>query len=526
MPGTTSSQQPPELPRTTASAELTIFNLDVVVTDSKGNPIHGLTADDFEVLHDRKPVRVTNFREEGGSRPAEAREAQRDSSAVPVAAPAPGTAEALAQIRPVRHLVLFFDRLDLPDPAERKEFFGAMKGLVRKALGPGDDAMVVTWDGSIRSVTPFSSDLAVLENAVDGAARRAVRRGTESWELERIFDDVEATMGAGLIPEVTMDLHLLETRAYQEAKAKAAAMRGVIAALAGMDGRKILVLCTRRFPRYAGSEFGGHGIDTKALRDSVINAANAGGVTLYPIDSRETEPGLPTAASPQRIDRIEPDQRILQDQMANLAVMAEKTGGIVAKIKEADSFGDRISRDLNSWYSLGYPAPAGASRSAAVSVRARNNQLLVRVRQSLVEKTPEEQMSERVLSHLFRQDPHAKIPITATAKAGPRVKGAFRVQVELKVPIGSLTLLPTAGGVKGAFSVFAAAVGPGGSFSEVGRQRRPFEIPRADIEKAKASHFTYEFAIDSSGPASRICVGVWDEAGQIAGFAIVSPTDS
>ena len=43
--------------------EVRITNLDVVVTDRSGNPITGLTKDDFEILEGGKPQTITNFSE-------------------------------------------------------------------------------------------------------------------------------------------------------------------------------------------------------------------------------------------------------------------------------------------------------------------------------------------------------------------------------------------------------------------------------------------------------------------------------
>jgi hypothetical protein len=42
--------------------------VDVTVTDPKGNPVHGLTRDDFTVKEDNKPQPIRSF-EEFGSKP-------------------------------------------------------------------------------------------------------------------------------------------------------------------------------------------------------------------------------------------------------------------------------------------------------------------------------------------------------------------------------------------------------------------------------------------------------------------------
>jgi VWFA-related protein len=43
--------------------------VDVSVTDDKGNPVHGLTRDDFTVLEDKKPQPIRSFQEFGSEAP-------------------------------------------------------------------------------------------------------------------------------------------------------------------------------------------------------------------------------------------------------------------------------------------------------------------------------------------------------------------------------------------------------------------------------------------------------------------------
>ncbi|HEX8154352.1 MAG TPA: hypothetical protein VF698_14555, partial [Thermoanaerobaculia bacterium] len=48
--------------------DVRVINVDVVVTDRKGNPITGLTKDDFEILENGVPKVITNFYEVEGNR--------------------------------------------------------------------------------------------------------------------------------------------------------------------------------------------------------------------------------------------------------------------------------------------------------------------------------------------------------------------------------------------------------------------------------------------------------------------------
>ena len=67
LAGFSAAQTPAQAPRVTASAELTLFNLDVVVTTPAGDAVHGLKAEDFEVRHGGKTIKLTNFHEVRGT---------------------------------------------------------------------------------------------------------------------------------------------------------------------------------------------------------------------------------------------------------------------------------------------------------------------------------------------------------------------------------------------------------------------------------------------------------------------------
>src|SRR5918995_5759626 len=56
----------------TDEIEVSLVNLEVVVTDKKGKSVSGLRREDFQVLEDGKPVEITNFYAETGPAPGSA----------------------------------------------------------------------------------------------------------------------------------------------------------------------------------------------------------------------------------------------------------------------------------------------------------------------------------------------------------------------------------------------------------------------------------------------------------------------
>src|SRR5262249_52447832 len=69
-PPPAAAQKPPEapIPPFTESVDVTVTNVDVFVTDSKGQRVTGLKADDFDVKQDGIPQKITNFYAVSGGR--------------------------------------------------------------------------------------------------------------------------------------------------------------------------------------------------------------------------------------------------------------------------------------------------------------------------------------------------------------------------------------------------------------------------------------------------------------------------
>src|SRR5690349_4759065 len=83
------------------SIEVRVANVDVVVTDRAGKPVHGLTKDDFELFENGKLQPITNFYELRET-PAEAAAAGGQVT-LPAATPPPADLQR-------RRVVIFIDQ--------------------------------------------------------------------------------------------------------------------------------------------------------------------------------------------------------------------------------------------------------------------------------------------------------------------------------------------------------------------------------------------------------------------------------
>lgn len=539
--GRAPAQPASDAPRVSASAEVSILGIDVVVTDRNGKPVHGLKASDFELLHGGKPVAITNFHEE-----RELAEAPRPAApdAASAAAPANPAPEA-ASVRPPRRIVVFLDRLYIPEPNRRRALFDGVKGLLAKSLaGPGDEAMVVSWGDSVRVVRSFTDDLVALDETLDAVARRVARLDSEANEIAELasrdfwFDSVAADPRVGTtVGSTELSREIAALQAYNTMKAKVTALRGLVALMAGMEGRKSLVLVAHHFGRHPGREYyvGPRGglvgfpqeRDGQPLLEELAAAANASGVTLYGIypydnvamvsaaDAASLNPSTSSGAYGSGTDAI------WMNEMAGLDFVTEKTGGTTAPHPgQLPRFLDQVAGDLGSFYSLGFPA-SGATRPGAVKVRVRREGLTARTRATVAERTAEQQLTDRALANLFAPDENSRIGISVVAGEAKPSGKKYRIPLEVRIPTGALVRLPGPAATHGKFSVFVVAATPKGGFSEVTRRRQTFEVKRGEEKKADGSHLTYTLEVESDAPAPRISLAVWDEIGGEAGFALV-----
>jgi VWFA-related protein len=523
-----------QAPRTSETIEVSIVNVDVVVTDGNGNRVTGLTAKDFEIRDGGKLQPITNFTEYRPATPAAAEGA-------PSAPPEP---------RAPRTVVLFIEPTRLP-PAEAKEIFDAMRALVRDTIGENDRAMVVSWDRrGDRSIVrqPFTSDRTAVETVL-GELELEHRRGRPDHaegflreqhealiEAERLEDTgsewMEETLGA--------DAYLNALRQLRSIQRKAGALQALMSSISAFEGRKVLVLSMRRFGAYAGAEYfpgaqvaeeRARELHTDKIHQALIRMANANNVVLYPVyPSGMDSPGISarvsgSASSAEGAPGAGRDLGVMQNELASLQNLAVRTGG-VATWGAAQIAGmlPRVADDLESYYSLGYRAAAQRKDVArAIAVRTRDPQYRVRTRAQVVEKSDATLMRERLMANLHGHLESKTIPIAVQFGAPAPMKGRKRWRLPLRIhfPMEALTFLPAGRNQAAAFSVLVM-VDTMASADEAHHQTQPLAIPAREIQEAKASNVTYDFVLEVDEHARAISVGIIDETAKTFGLRRVA----
>ena len=526
--------QPAEIPKLTETMDIRVINVDVVVTDKKGNPVSGLTKDDFELYENGVPKKISNFYEVEGKK------------ALNVAiTPAPG-AQAEAQVAAAkeeipenmrRRIIFYIDNLSLA-PFNRNRVFKEMKEFAKNTLRPGDEAMIATFNRSMKIRLPFTRDTGAIQTTLDmiaGESAMGLSNRSESRDVMKRIQDA-----------TNYDEAVAQARSYAESvnhdlRQSVDSIDALMSTLAGVEGKKVLVLTTEGFQMQPGREMfylidevgrekgwqagstilEGMSFDAAQQIQNIAKTANANGITLYAIHAG----GLGAANEGMLAENDKPTpytvtQAALSNSTESLQLMADMTGGIASintnNFKQAFK---NIERDLQSYYSLGYRAGTErVDRQRNLDVRIKNRSYIVRNRQTFVEKSTFAEMNDRVIANLLYKVKANDLNILVKAGTPVPTEDLFRVPVEIQIPMEKLTLLPQGEAYMGGFSVYVAVANKLGDMSDVNRQTHQIRVPNSDYSKIKGKYYAYSLDLVMEPGPNRISVGVVDDVSNSTGF--------
>ncbi|MEA2344458.1 MAG: hypothetical protein QOF63_2627 [Thermoanaerobaculia bacterium] len=351
--------------------DVSVVNVDVTVTDRRGQPVAGLTRNDFEVFEDGKPQTITNFYlvENAGVHEA---------------------TNAAAETKPPeqrfrRKVLVLIDNRNTPKHA-RNEALAKLEQFIDAHFDDGRyDWSIATVDSRVHLVLPMTSDKRVLHSVV----QEIQRRGT-SLELRASIgrgDSAAAHMQSDLgTPDDTsgerirkqsqqfveqnknFDEEMRLTEQTMFAASSTAAIVEAARAFGSGEGRKMILLVTGHMPFGSvsplsrvgqGPTLGNH-VDNIArnnrqlttLRDHLIHEANASNTSFYIIDAEGLEPPSSDGKTYSSMGGLSPGSAA-QDHSAEYWLASETGGAYFPGNRMEQSF-EEFDRRAANFYSLGF----------------------------------------------------------------------------------------------------------------------------------------------------------------------------
>jgi VWFA-related protein len=512
-PPAVSSQKPPAEPAKPAPAspsdsshlppiservEVSVTNVDVIVTDSKGNRVPGLTREDFEVIQDGVPQAITNFYAVAGGKLL-----LEDGKTVPLDSPA-SEAEVPRELK-TRYIV-YIDNLNI-QPQNRNRMFKRLKEFISANVGPHAEAMVVTYNRSLKVKRRFTSEKGDVLNAIEQTEMETGGGTTLAGERRDAISQINDAQSE--------DQAIVIARSYSQSLRNdlvftVDAFKTSLNALAGVEGRKIFIYVSEGLPSSAGAELfdtiqkkfpGGRGtletldFDMNTRYASLVQAANANGVTIWALDASGLAADELVSAENRYMETRPSSFLMRQNTQAPLLMLAEQTGGMAAvNTNDWKESLDELSKDFSNFYSLGYRTTRAASdRPHVVEVKVKRKGLRVRSRKGLLEKSTETRTAEAVVASLFY--PRDENPLGVSVTLGeprPYDSENFLLPVRIAVPVGKLGLVPSGDRYEGQFFVYFVVLDALGKQSDLQVQRQAVSVPAKDFTTAQKKDFYYD----------------------------------
>lgn len=415
-PAPADGSQPATPAQPTFRVEANFVRVDVYPTNARGEPITDLTADDFEVLEDNKPQKVTQF-ERVALSTTTAREERRD----PVSAD-DGRRQAADPRR--RVYVIFLDTWHTDFGAVRAR--RPLVNMLERLIGPDDLFAVMTPDMDPRQITfarrtETISDM-LMKQTQWGMKDSIIRQHPEEQQLEMCFPEglpPPGCTGASRNANKGIASQLIRRRRENEVLD---ALEGLVRYLGGVrEERKALITVTTGYQMFEPKEdllrheecaappsMGGTGTGpdgrittntgraqsgsagamssiecaTTAAKYARLNnrqrfialtqEANRYNVSFYPFDTRGLaafDSNVGDRDERMVVDRGEwynketgtqpgtlmGDRASLNVRLDSLRLLAENTDGLaIINTNNLDAGAARIVQDLSSYYLLGY----------------------------------------------------------------------------------------------------------------------------------------------------------------------------
>ncbi len=516
------------------TVNVNVVNVDVYVTDSKGNRVKGLTRDDFQIFEDGRPMAITNFlaMDEGKPAPTGSPLLVVPNAETPAPAPEPPPAVPNAEDQRLV-LLIYIDNLNLR-PFNRNRVLKDLRVFLNTKLRRDDLVMLVSYDRSVHVRQPLTSDPSLVNSQLvelEKVSAQGTHADSERRDaLQRIEETNDPSEALGYARQYA------ESQ-YNDLAFSIDALRDIVNGLAGMPGRKAVVYVSDGLQLIVGQDVyqavqekfkdstgitSSFDYDTSRRFRELTASANANRVTFYTIDAAGLRSYSSISAENQTPGQgVFIDQIQIQNLQSSIRLMADETGGKALINSNTFLPGlEKIAEDFRTYYSLGYsPQHAGDGRYHEIKVKLKKKGLVARNREGYRDKSAETEMSDGTLAAL--SFPFQSNPLGVDIVFGNptrRSDGFFVVPVDVRIPLGKLVLIPRETESEAATRVFVAAQDTQGGVSEVQQAAVPIRVPNDQVSSIGGKYYTYTLSLLMRAGEQKVAVGLRDDVANASSF--------
>jgi VWFA-related protein len=505
----------PPAPVFSETVEVRVLDLDVDVTDSKGNPVPDLKREDFTVRIDGKAVPIEYF----------ARVDQGTIHAPDLSTASPD--QVLAAYRKgdeafvPRNFLIYVD-FGFLSPGVRERSLNALRDFVTR-LGPDDGARVVVFDRSPKVLADWTTSKESILSALSSLEKSGV--GMSRLQAERqalsLIDSSPRRRGGGR----SMIARQYGEEVGQEIERMLASMQQELVTLTPLNGKRAFLFVSGGFefqPGFVMSQYAGGGtpsLSAMNIRDvservtGLVQRANAEEISFYTVDGTGLTGEGATASNDDPLgSRPMVSFQARQDRQNGLQMLAVDTGGLALLNTNDFQRGlSRIYQAVSTYYTVGVTlSKLGGKGYQKVRVDVNRPGMTVLARRGFEPRPEAELVRDRARATMQTELAYSAIPLVLrTAPATPSGK-LFSLPITATLPASALTFVSNGDTAKASAAFYIGSSDDKGRMSDISRQEFTFELP---TEKTRGdAPLTFNATLQTKKGNYRIVVNVRDAA--------------
>jgi VWFA-related protein len=517
----------------TFSVDTKLVVVNVTVKDKSGRLVTNLKAEDFQILEDGVPQKMSVFERQDlstepmaplsfSSRPGTLEE----RAAAPAVIPGGASVTAQAARDPKRYqnkrlLGLFFD-LSSMQPADQARAYEAAIKYLQSQMTTGDMVSIMTFSTKFKTVVDFTDD---RESLIATLRRMNVGEGSDLAGLASTGADEGDDSGSFSADDTEFNVFNTDL--------KLTALEDAARKLAVYPEKKALI--------YFSSGVEKTGIENQSQLKATVNAAIRSNLSFYPVDARGLTALIPggdaSTASSKGTGILTGSKQgglkaSFNDSQETLYTLAEDTGGkALLDVNDLTLGIKQAQEDIRSYYMIGYyPTNANEDgkyrriqiRLAPTSALAkeakldyRNGYYAGKQFAKFTSTDKERQLQEA----LTLGDPVSELPLALEVDYFRVAKDRYFVPISVKLPGSSVGLAKKNGKQSTDLDFIGQVRDSAGKLVGGVRDQITVKLTDTDAEKLENRHLQYDTGLTlAPGNYSLLFLAREDQTGKMGTF--------
>jgi VWFA-related protein len=499
------AQNPDKLAPLVERIEVSVTNVDVIVTDSAGHPVTGLSRDEFEIFEDGKLQKLTNFY------------AIQDAT-VTLASKEDASEGSIDPDHFRRKVVLLIDNNFIQKP-NRNAALNRLDEFIDRHVAANMAWTLIAIGRSVETVQRFTSDTQKMHAAIDRVRHMATFDEQRQPDRALLSDPVRrSNLANGGTDDFGMTVRFrAREQTMRNLNATLNTARAVIQTCHGFsaaEGKKIVILVTggmemnTTFKAYDTQE--DRTLNELRLRidqvlDTIVREANSANVNIYVINARTRTFQVPQHDVSNKSSGINPGAAgSTQNAMgsgpvdttdidSSSQVLASGTGGLYLPANNVGHAFERIDDETSTYYSLGFSPKHGEDGIYhQISVHLKKPGLEVRHRRGYLNTSMHDRLENSLLAPLTFPKEKGSLPVTLALGIPDEKDSVLAVPVTAELPMNLLAIVPNANGYSGRVHVYLSVYDENGNNVGYHHFVRDFNVTNEEYPHVTGSAFRYK----------------------------------